>query len=336
MLSDLTHKVDKDGVHYHRNGREVLHDTGPRLNVKRLDDRDIAAALRIASQKFDLEKGLVLTGDAAFKMRSAEISGRLGFPVQDHDPVIQAAWEKGRDSVNPLKQMQAPLIERGITGVARSAIDLKPVLINLDPRLINFTSIDDPAGLGVVVDDSSRPGNLLATMPPDRYLAAMSIWRDTSRDTLDRLAGADLTNPGSLDLAGIENRPDVQPLIEAGSNHLSQLGRDLVLVRDFSALQTRQHGLEPELYLTSCDRVAAVQERLQNEKALIARNVDEVAQTVEKTEVKAEEVKKVEEAKEVEASNKEQVKEVEAAKGIEERMHDAGWYDEIDVLDVGR
>ena len=308
VLTDLTHKVDKSGVHYHRNGKEVLHDTGPRLNVKRLDDRDIAAALRIASQKFDLDKGLVLAGDAAFKMRSAEIAGRLGFPIQGHDPVIQAAWEKGRDSVNPLKQMQAPLIERGISGVARQEIDLKPVQFKLDPRLA-----DQAEKLGVGIIERTDKA-VTAEIPAERYLATMAAWRDTSRETLDKLAGVDLMHPESLDLTGIESRPDVQPLLEAGRNELSQLGKDLVLVRDAHALEARARtseldtDLSADLYQTSQDRVAAAQERLQNEKELISRNVDEVAQAVEKTEVKAAEVKKVEEAKEVEAGNKERGK----------------------------
>ena len=324
VLSDLTHKVDKSGVHYHRNGKEVLHDTGPRLNVKRLDDRDIEAALRIAGQKFDMDKGLILTGDAPFKMRSAEIAGRLGLPIQGNDPAIQQAWAKGRDSVNPLKQIQPPFVERSIAGAARSDIDLSPVLIKVDPRLVDYTAIDHPAGLGVVVDDSSRPGNLLAHMPAERYLAAMSAWRDTSRETLDRLAGADLTHPESLDLTGLENRPDVQPLIEAGSNHLSQLGRDLVLVRDAHAIEARARmdGLDADLhanlYLTSLDRVVAAQERPQVEKALISRNVDEAAQTVEKAK---EEVK---EAEEVKAEHKE----VEKAPA-----HD---FSDFDALDMGR
>ena len=281
-----------------------------------------SAALRIAGQKFDTDKGLILTGDAPFKMRSAEIAGRLGLSIQGNDPAIQQAWNKGRDSVNPLKQIQSPFVERSISGAARPDIDLGPVRINLDPRLIDSTAIDHPAALGVVVDDSSRPrpGSAYAHMPAERYLAAMSAWRDTSRETLDALAGADLTKPGSLDLKGLENRPDVQPLIEAGSNRLSQLGRDLMLARDSSALEARAHGLEPDLYLTSCDRVAANLDRLQTEKALISRNVDEVAQTVEKDK---EEVKEVEEVK-AEHGHKEVEKEA---------AHDLS---DFDALDIGR
>ena len=282
VLSDLTYKIDRDGVHYQRGGKEVLLDTGPRLNVKKLDDRDIEAALRIAGQKFDVNQGLVLVGDAAFKMRSAEIAGRLGLPVQGHDPVIQAAWAKGRDSVSPLKQVQMPLVDRAISGVARQEIDMQPVHFQLDPRLADQA---EKLGIGIV----ERMDNaVIAEIPAERYLAAMAVWRDTSRETLDKLAAADLTKPGGLDLAGLGRNQDVLPLIETDRNALSQLGRDLVLMRDAYALEARGKGLGEDLYVTSQDRVARESERMQNEKSLISRNVDEQANAVKTRKAKRE------------------------------------------------
>ncbi len=277
VLSDLTYKIDRDGVHYQRAGKEVLCDTGPRLDVKKLDDRDIEAALRIAGQKFDVSQGLVLTGDAVFKMRSAEIAGRLGMPVQGHDPVIQSAWAKGRDSVNPLRQVQSPSIDRSISGVVRE-IDLKPVRFPLDPRLA-----DHAEKLGVGLVERSDKG-VTAEMPAERYLAAMAAWRDTGREVLDKLAGADLTKPESLELAELGQNQDILPLIETDRNELSQLGRDLVLVRDAHAIEAQERTGSIGLYVTSQDRVAREAVRFQNEKALISRNVDE--QAVEKKEQK--------------------------------------------------
>ena len=267
VLSDLTYKIDNDGVRYQRAGKEVLHDTGPRLDVKKLDDRDIEAALRIAGQKFDVRQGLILTGDAAFKMRSAEIAGRLGLPVQGHDPVIQAAWAKGRDSVNPLRPVQSPSIDRSISGVARE-IDLKPVLIQLDPRLAGQA---EKLGIHIVV----WTDEVVAEIPAERYLAAMAAWRDTGREVLDKLAGADLTKPESPELAELGQNQDILPLIETDRNELSQLGRDLVLVRDAHAIEAQERTGSIGLYITSQDRVAREAERLQNEKALTSRNVDE-------------------------------------------------------------
>ncbi len=282
VLSDLTYKIDRDGVHYQRGGKEVLRDMGPRLNVKKLDDRDIEAALRIAGQKFDVNQGLVLVGDAAFKMRSAEIAGRLGLPVQGHDPVIQAAWAKGRNSISPLKQMQMPLIDRAISGVVRQEIDMQPVHFQLDPRLADQA---EKLGIGIVEHTGKT---VTAEMPAERYLAAMAVWRNTSRETLDKLAGADLTKPEDLDLARLGRNQDILPLVETDRNELSQLARDLVLMRDAYALEAREKGLGNDLYITSQDRVLRESERLQNEKMLISRNVDEQANAVKIWEAKRE------------------------------------------------
>lgn len=67
-LADLVHSVDRDGtLNYKRGLVTVIRDSGARLDVKCMDNRDIEAALKISTQKFDLQKGLMLTGDAAFK-----------------------------------------------------------------------------------------------------------------------------------------------------------------------------------------------------------------------------------------------------------------------------
>ena len=82
------------GVRYSRDNKEVIVDTGSRLDVNTADDRDIEAALRIAAQKFDMEKGLQISGNPAFRRKAAEIAGRLGLKVQDED--LRKVWEGAR------------------------------------------------------------------------------------------------------------------------------------------------------------------------------------------------------------------------------------------------
>ena len=91
-----TFGAEKDGlvpVHYERDHKRVITDRGDRLDVHETSDQEIEAALRIAAQKFDLDAGLDLTGGEEFRMRAAEIAGRLGYKVQNPD--LQAAWQAG-------------------------------------------------------------------------------------------------------------------------------------------------------------------------------------------------------------------------------------------------
>ena len=91
-----TFGAEKDGlvpVHYERDHKRVITDRGDRLDVHETSDQEIEAALRIAAQKFDLERGLDLTGGEEFRTRAAEIAGSLGYKVQNPD--LQAAWQVG-------------------------------------------------------------------------------------------------------------------------------------------------------------------------------------------------------------------------------------------------
>ena len=140
-LSDLVHNIDKDGqIHYKRGLRTVIHDRGSRLDVQRNDDRDIEAALKISAQKFDLQKGLMLTGDLAFKVKAAEIAGKLGYPLQNSEPEVLMAWKKGRDTNPQLTRAVMPSVERGITGdlaVAKPIAERTgPVQLRADPLTV--------------------------------------------------------------------------------------------------------------------------------------------------------------------------------------------------------
>ncbi|BAP88360.1 putative DNA primase [Burkholderiales bacterium GJ-E10] len=98
-LEGLTWEVDTSdpkakAVHYARDGERVMSDRGERLDLYKVEDREIEAALRLAEQKYDMEAGLVLTGSREFQSRAAEIAGRIGVKVRNEE--LQAAWQAGR------------------------------------------------------------------------------------------------------------------------------------------------------------------------------------------------------------------------------------------------
>lgn len=98
-LEGLTWEVDASdpkakAVHYARDGERVMSDRGERLDLYKVEDREIEAALRLAEQKYDMETGLVLTGSREFQGRAAEIAGRIGIKVRNEE--LQAAWQAGR------------------------------------------------------------------------------------------------------------------------------------------------------------------------------------------------------------------------------------------------
>ncbi len=102
VLEGLTHEVESgdkgSAVHYLRDSSRVMTDRGDRLDVYRMNDREIEAALRLAEQKFDMNKGLVLTGSREFQERAAEIAGRLNLKIRNED--LQTRWQKGQSVAN--------------------------------------------------------------------------------------------------------------------------------------------------------------------------------------------------------------------------------------------
>lgn len=188
VLADLAHVVEKDGaVAYKRGLFTVIHDRGTRLDVKKLDDRDIEAALKIGAQKFDMQKGLMLTGDAAFKARAAEIAGRLGLPLQNSEPEVLMAWKKGRDQNAQLTRIKTPSIERGITGdlaPSRPLADLSgPVLLRADERTLAHLE-----NLGLVPD-----GEGVVSMSAERVMAANAAIRELPVTALSAISVSDLS-----------------------------------------------------------------------------------------------------------------------------------------------
>lgn len=296
-LADLVHSVDKDGtLHYKRGLSTVIRDSGTRLDVKRLDNRDIEAALKISAQKFDLQTGLMLTGDAAFKTRAAEIAGRLGLPLQNSEPEVLMAWQRGREQApdhnTGLRRMEVPSVERGISGDLAVPMPLRelngPVPLRADPH-----TIDHAAALGLVPNGAGG-----VNLSGERLLAANAVLREIPLATLRRLACADLARAdGGLE-SDAQDALQQAGLIDAAGK-LTQAAQDAVVVRDDRIIRKRD-ALPPHLsevlgvaYRTSGEYVReaeslkefehahnleqqrATEQQEVEQKALRVRNVDE-------------------------------------------------------------
>lgn len=281
-LADLAFKAEKDVVKYVRGKDEVIMDRGHRLDVKRLDDRDISAALQIAAQKFDMDKGLILSGDQAFRTRSAELAGRMGFKVQNMSPEMQKAWDRGQQSAAVLKQHERPNLANAISGDIKKP---EHVILKVDERIDIQKMLESGAGL------KAGPSVNSLLMNPENYMGAMDAWRNTDSKTLEALAHADINKAdGGLDVNEIAS---AAPELVQGDG-LSPLAKELVLVRDAKTLEAREHAQNPEHYKTSQDRVAEdkaqqLQADKQLEKQLLVRNIDEQDQEKSKDAHKANE-----------------------------------------------
>lgn len=275
FLADLSFKADKDVVKYLRGKDEIIMDRGHRLDVKRLDDRDIYAALQIASQKFDMDKGLILSGDQAFRTRSAELAGRMGFAVQNMSPEMQKAWDRGQRSAVVLKQHERPNLSNAISGEIKQP---ENVILKVDERIDIQKILESGTGL------KAGPSVNSLLMAPEQYMGAMDAWRNTDSKTLEALAHADINKPdGGLDVHEIAS---AAPELVSGDG-LSPLAKELVLVRDSKTLEAKEIAKNPEAYKTSQDRVAEdkaqqLQADKQLEKQLLVRNIDEQDQSKDK------------------------------------------------------
>lgn len=232
-LDNLTHVVDKDGIiKYQRGPFTVIRDVGSRLDVQKTDNKDIEAALKIAAQKFDLDKGLMLTGDAEFKKRTAEIAGRLGLPLQNQEPEVMMAWKKGAALNKDLARSVLPSVERGITGdlaPPKPLMELNgPVLLKADPL-----TIENAEKLAVTPD-----GEGVVSMQAERVLKANGVIRETPLDDLRVLARTDLSKTDGGFSENDKEKLARNELLDDNGN-LTQEAKDVVIVRDDRVMRTR-------------------------------------------------------------------------------------------------
>lgn len=258
VVSDLMPSPASDGrVDYMRGMLVAVTDTGPRLDVKRNNERDIEAALKIAAQKFDMDKGLMLTGDLAFKRQAAEIAGRLGYKLQNVEPEVLMAYKKGLEQAAKPDLARVPSVMNGIEGDAldRAISVLKgPMILQADQHTIETLKNRLMPGVEATSGET-------VMMPGERVWQAHAEMRELPSDVLPILSEIDMSKAtGGLSpehLAKLEK--ENQGLVENGE--LTQKALDMVLVRDSRVIKSRAE-LSPEervafgpAYMTSGDAV---------------------------------------------------------------------------------
>lgn len=283
-LDNLTHKInDKDGaIEYSRMSKVVIRDVGDRLDIKKSDDKDIEAALKIAAQKFNVENGLMLTGDVAFKARTAEIAGRLGLPLQNTEPEVLKAWEKGNELNKQLERSKVPSIERGITGelaTPKALAELDgPVLLKAG----NLT-VENADKLNLVPN-----GEGVVSMSSDRVLKANATMRELPVEALRTIGTADLSKTDG----GFSDEEKKQ-LTEYGLmdnlGNLTDEAKDVIVVRDDRIAKTRDMMGDASLklfgkYQTSSEAVLekSGKELVLNHEADVAKERKEEAKEAKK------------------------------------------------------
>ena len=240
VLADLHAREGKDGVMEYTRGLTVaLRDVGDRLDVRKTDDRDVEAALKIAAKKFDIDKGLLLTGDTAFKVRAAEIGGKLGYPLQNTEPEVLRAWMRGKQVSQGLERARIPSVEAGITGDPVKNLTIAPVgksVLRADQRTMDVLTKSPVADVDLLGDGK-------ISMPDERMLAANASIKDLGYQAIHQIAKVDLeqqnggVDPGSVDLLREKGILDTD-------GKLTQLGTDVVMVRDDRVIRERE-TLEP-------------------------------------------------------------------------------------------
>lgn len=236
VLADLQAREGKDGVMEYARGLTVaVRDVGDRLDVRKTDDRDIEAALKIAAKKFDVDKGLLLTGDTAFKIRAAEIGGKLGYPLQNTELEVLRAWMRGKQVSQGLERARIPSIDAGITGDPVNNLTVAPVgqsLLRADPRTIDVLTKNLIAGVELVGEDK-------ISIPDERMLAANAGIKDLDYQAIQQIAKVDLEKQdGGVD-------PDSVGLLQEkgildADGKLTPLGVDVVIVRDDRIIRERE------------------------------------------------------------------------------------------------
>ena len=252
LLSALSMTQDEDGATAFRRGTStVFRDVGHRLDVQKTDQRDIAAALKVAAQKFDTDKGLQLTGDTQFKTMAAEIAGQMGIKLRNTEPEVLHAWERGRRQAAELLPSRAPAVGQGIEGDVRTpGIDRVrgEQLLHIDPDVaLRAGALLRAAGVEfVAVGNDSDPAKmmmasaLMARLPEGRTEAALAAWRGLPREASELLARADLSKPdGGLNAQDKQMAVLIDRQLVDEDGRLKPAGIDVVLVRDDHVTRSR-------------------------------------------------------------------------------------------------
>ena len=225
VLEGLTHEFEDEpekAVHYARDGERVMSDRGARVDLYKMDDREIEAALRLAEQKYDMDKGLQLTGSREFQERAAELAGRLGLKVQNPD--LQQTWQHGR-----LQTMQGAEVGEDVrlTAPAKGLGAIGPA-----------TAAHTPQG------DSRRYSVDQSRMVSEAVLANLDI---EAQNALDRAGRYELLNPDER----ITLTSGEKPLID-DKDRLTPLGAQ-VYQRMWEKIDAEREQLQQQLRARNVD-----------------------------------------------------------------------------------
>lgn len=260
VLEGLTHEIedspDGKAIHYARDGERVMSDRGERVDLYKMDDREIEAALRLAEQKYDMDKGLVLTGSREFQRRAAEIAGRMGLKIQNED--LRKAWEQGR-----LTALQADEAEHALAATAMSG---------------------SAGSLGSI----ARPSSLeafraqAATYPVDQpFLAAESVLSRLTPQGWDALAAAGQGHPLTPEQKALLEDPARPALIDAQDKltELGQLAYDRMQARAEDERerqqQLRTRNIDEEMEKREREKVLEQQTTEHKEEVAMERQIEE-------------------------------------------------------------
>jgi len=291
----------------------VFRDVGSRLDVQRVDDRDIEAALRVAEQKFDTDKGLVLTGDAAFKVRAAEIAGKMGLKLRNDEPEVLAAWERGRQQRMQLMPSVKPSVERGIAGdLKEPGVDRakgEQILV-VDAGVAKvWGSQIEASGAEFVAGDGSK---IHVKLPGDRTVKALEAWRGLPYEAMQAFAQSALSKPEDVKLADKDRQVLVERQMINPDGTLTPAGMDVILVRDDHVLRSR---LQPELkqvFAPGAEVKTAHEFVRQAQGELAAGQTQGTAQEQSEKSKEVTQVKEREQVEQIEKAEKEPEREPEA------------------------
>jgi len=289
VLTDLRAVEDNGLVNYKRGLSTVVRDMGARLDVVKLDPVEVEAALKIGAQKFDVRKGLVLTGDTKFKVMAAEIAGRLGYPIQNLEPDVVAAWNAGRSQGKELGVYHKPSIAPSISGEDRAPdvqIGDVPLAIAAKAETLALVKAGKLPGVEAAGDDA-------ILMPVDRLVAANTMIKGISAIVYREIQKADLSkDDGGLDPSPLIRREliDLKLLTEDGK--LTVAGKDVVLAYDHEVISAKR---TLELFVNKPG--AAPEQQAAKAVAAVAASVKKAGEEVKhqaEAEVKDEKAKKPE------------------------------------------
>jgi hypothetical protein len=271
VLEGLTHELE-DGptgkaIHYARDGERVMSDRGERVDLYKMDDREIEAALRLAEQKYDMDKGLVLTGSREFQQRAAEIAGRMGLKIQNED--LRKAWEQGRMSALQAEEVEHELAATMMNGPAGS-----------------LGGIARPASLEA--SQAQREPRAAVTYPVDRpFLAAESVLSHLPPQGWDALAAAGQGHPLTPEQKAWLVDP-ARPALVDEQDELTELGQ-LAYDRMQARAEKEHELLQQQLRTRNIDEELEKRERAKALEQQTAEHKEEVAirQEVEERQLEA-------------------------------------------------